>query len=338
MGWLDKVTAASKLAAEQARNAASKGIDYVESEYSDDGRFERMKDSTALLARGSSSIANQVTGQADEKLTQLGETRAGIVVGESARSLAAFAGDLPLVSVLGDTVRSRHGVDQLAQSLADDPTDPQRALYLAEAMHKCETDMAAYTRIRSATSLTFALRRSIIASTLELGDEESDPAKVRLLKSAFNRARARLLRDPRDTDALDITARVYLLTGRPENAATMAKVCVSVDPLCGSGWVTLARAYLGLSMNGNTRRAATKAVELGAGYGYILLASAELLETDAGALQSIERYEATKARCLPSDREVYMGFSGEGSQILEDIFSRQSGKIKRLTDRRSTDV
>jgi len=338
MSWLDKAAAASKLAAEQTRKAAAKSHDYIEGKYSDDVRYERFKDSTALLARRSSSIASQATGLADDTLTGLGETGTGNAVGESARSLAAWAGELPVVSVLGDTVRSRHGVDRLAQALADDPTNPRSALYVAEAMHKCETDMAAYTRIRSATSLTFALRRSIISSTLELGDDESDPVKIKLLKSAFVRARARLVKVPRDADALDVTARVYLLTGRPEDAATMAKICVSVDPLYGGGWVTLARAYLGLSMNKNAVRAATKAVELGSGYGYILLASAELLESKAGPIESIERYEATKAQCLPGDREAYVGFSGEGSHIFEDILSRQSGKVDRLTKRRSTDA
>ena len=333
MSWLDKAAAASKLAAQQTRKAAAKSQEYIDDKYSDDVRYERFKDSTVLLARKSSSIASQATGLADDTLTGLGETGTGNAVGESARSIAAWAGELPVVSVLGDTVLSRHGVDRLAQALADDPTNPRSALYLAEAMHKCETDMAAYTRIRSATSLTFALRRSIITSTLELGDEESDPVKIQLLKSAFVRARARLAKIPRDTDALEVIARVYLLTSRPDESATMAKICVSVDPLYGGGWVTLARAYLGLSMNENAVRAATKAIELGSGYGYILLASAELLESDAGARESIERYEATKARCLPVDREAYMGFSGEGSQIFEDILSRQSGKVKRLTER-----
>jgi hypothetical protein len=224
MNWLDKVAAASKLAAEQARDAAAKSIEYVEEKYSDDARYEKLKDSTALLGQKSSSIADQATGLVDETLTGVGETRAGNAVGGSARSIAAFAGDLPLVSVLGDTVRSRHGVDQLASALAADPKNPQRALYLAEAMHKCEADMATYTRIRSATSLTFALRRSVITSTLELGDEQSDPAQIRLLKGAFNRARARLIEAPNDVEALDLIARVYLLTARPQDAATTAKI------------------------------------------------------------------------------------------------------------------
>ena len=58
-------------------------------------------------------------------------------------------------------------------------------------------DLTAYRRVRSATSLTYAVRRQLMISTLQLGQEPTDSTQVRLLKSGFLRSpRSAVRADP----------------------------------------------------------------------------------------------------------------------------------------------
>lgn len=333
MGLMDKVNAAAKIAVEKTRQTAAAGLDAVETRYADDEKYQALKESAELAGQTAASLGGQAADIASQTVDMFGSTSSGDALGTVSRSVAAVLSEMPVLTVIGDTIRSRHGVGALAESLSKDPTDPLRALYLAEAMNRCEEDMATYTKLRSVTSLTYAMRRSLISSTLELGDANMDQTKIRLLKSAFGRARKHLAAAPSDAQTLDVVARVYLLTGRPNEAATMAKICISADPSFGSGWVTLARAYMAMSMNENAGRAAQRAVELGAGYGHVVLASTELRSSSTGAKDSIKRFEDTKNRCSPDDSVAYLGYAADNRQLLEEILDQQSRKLDKTIER-----
>ncbi len=333
MGWLDKTVAATKLAASQARKAAASGKEAVQEKYAGESTYVDIREWAVRTGERTMEIKDQSSQIVSELVASAGATGAGGSIGNHARSLGAILASLPVLSSIGDTIRARHGIDQLAAVLAEDPRNPVPAVHLAEAMHRCESDMATYTKIRSMTSLTYAMRRQLITSTLELGTDAVDPVKTRLLKSAFGRTRKRLSSTPNDAEALDLTARIYLMTGHFSEAATTAKIAVSADPMYGNAWVTLARAYLSLGMAANAANAARIAVDLGAGYGHLLLASAELHDDNADASSAISRYESTKAKITDQDRLDYLGFVTDGRQVFDTILSNQGDKGRALMER-----
>ena len=74
-----------------------------------------------------------------------------------------------MFSLASDVVKRRHGVPELYDLLAEDPEDPQRALWLAEAIARAKASMSTYARIRSITSPTFAIINQSARASTQIG-------------------------------------------------------------------------------------------------------------------------------------------------------------------------
>lgn len=327
MGWLDKATAAARIAASEARKATLDGMSKVESDYSGDARYESLKDRLRVLADKAKVAAAEVSAFGSEIAQEASATEWGTKIGDNARATGAFLSTLPVLTAMGDSVQSRNGVDELYAQFLESPKDPLRAVLLAEALLRCEKDLKVYQRVRSVTSLTYALRRKMITSTLELGAEDHDPTRLRLLKIAFSQSDKRVRRNPADAVALHVLARVYSGMGHHADAVTAAKLAVLADPSDGLPWVTLGRAYLGLGQAANAERASLQAVQLGAGYGNEIAASALLFLEENPGLATISRFEELRSQITTQDRVDYLGFASDVWGVAETLTRKQTDRF-----------
>jgi hypothetical protein len=322
---MDKAVAAGRLASREARKAAVEGALLVEERYGHSTDYQAAK---AGVSRARHLARETATWAMDEA----GQSVWGSATGSGARGAAHALKKLPVLTLIGDTVRARHGVDHLAERLRSQPRDAATAVHLAEAMHRCEAEMRAYTRVRTATSLTYGLRQKLVATTLELGTQDQEGSRMRLLKATHARLHTTIRRDPEDAVALELMARVLLLAGRFDDAAAFAKISILANAAPGHAWVTLARAYLALEQHSNGVRAAERAIALGFTFGHEVHAMATLQLATPG-LEAISAFEKTRALVSDEDKRAYLGHSADARSITETILASQMNKYDELTSK-----
>lgn len=329
MGWADRALAASKVASQKAKAAAKELATEIDSEYFEDARYEALRLRAGQLAERSLKVAAEARVAGSEALSELGNTEAGARVGGGARKVGMAISTLPIFTALGDSIKARHGVPELHQSFVDRPGDPARALFLAEAMARVQRDLRTYGRARSMVSPTYAVRRQLIRSAVELGDT-GDATQTKLMKVAFVRALAQVRANPTDAKALHVMARVYLVQGMTDDALRLAELAIFADRANGLAWVTLARVFLARGDYTQAARAAHEAIDRGAGYGNEVLASLEMLGEDQSGSQRIDRYEMYRSRITADDRAAYLGVAVDANGMLDQIKRSQLDKLNRL--------
>lgn len=245
------------------------------------------------------------------------------------RSAAGFIATLPVFTALTDAARARHGVDDLYATLRVHPQDPQQALWLAEALDRVHGDLALFGRVRSLTSPTYALRRRLLLSALELGEQPSDPVRVRLLKSAYRRSLSAVRVNSKDHEALHVLARIYLAQGDLVSAGRLAKVSILTDPSDGLAWITMARVFFVAGQYSSAKVAAERAVSAGAGYGNELLAQLVIAQTPEEAATAVAEFERLRSLVTPADRRAYFGTAVEPRAALRHVKEEQ---VRRAVD------
>jgi len=337
VGLFDNVKAVGILAkkkatqaAQKANQAAQKANKEVENKFGEDDRYQSAKHSgnkAATLAKSATKGARQV---GSEFAREVGETEVGKAVGRKARSATRKLASLPILSVAVDTAKARNGISSLHDAFADDPTDPDRALLLAEALERVRRDLLIYGRVRSAIEPSRLLVQQVVKTATGLGDTPTDPTQLRLLKVAFTLALKRLKGNPRDTIALHVLSRVYLTQGNTAEAARFAKLAILSDPSVGAPWITLARIYVAANQIANAERAARRSVDLGASYGNQVLADVVLAKTSGDELMAIDRYKSLRSRVTARGRRDYLGINVRNDKVIEGLWRAQRSKLQQL--------
>jgi tetratricopeptide (TPR) repeat protein len=163
-------------------------------------------------------------------------------------------------------IAARHCVDLLAEGLEQDPDDPRRSLWLAEALLRMQRDMRTWAWLRTVTDPSSNVFRT---AREEMSHPGGDDAAIRLLKTAFYRARSAAA----EPVAAHVLARVYLQRGRPQDALRLARLAGSKAP--GERrdlLITAALAFVALEQRDDAVRLAERAIEQGSSLGYAVLA------------------------------------------------------------------
>ena len=271
MSWFKKAKLAAQKVVDTASKTAKDLADEVESEFGGETWYEGAKKTATQIGVETNKLYQGSKEFGSDIVQELGSTELGKNVGDKTRVAAQFLSQLPVFSLAHDVLKSRHGIKALYTSFQDNPHDPLRALWLAEALGRVHSDLKVYSGIRSVISPSYALISQSLKLASKLGDEPTDPTQIRLLKHAFSLSLRRLKENPRDAVALHILARIYLVQNDPVEAVYFSKLAIVANTSDSNPWITLSRAYLALEQLNNARRAADKAVNFGQQYGREIL-------------------------------------------------------------------
>jgi len=333
MGWWDKVKATSAEAAKAAKEAVDSVVAEVETEFGDQDWYREAKSVGREIGEFGKDVWDGTTELVGETLDDLGKTEGGKVVGDKSRQFVGFLSKLPVLSIATDVMRARNGIDGLYEHLQEDPADPQRHLWLAEAIERMARDQTRYTAVRGVLDPTYVVARQAVKTSAELGQEGGDDTRIRLLKNAFALSIERLRADPADRAALHILARVYLGQRHLGEATRFCKLSVLADPADGEALVTLGRVYLALDQEQNARKSAELAIERDSSVGYEILADLTVKSVDGDAGARIEAYSDLLDRVQQPDRTAYWGPSVEGMNMVDAVGAAQMKKATDLLDR-----
>jgi|GEM_PF-6392246 len=332
MGWLNKVKAAKN----ELSNAAKKTVKVISEELEEVAGGQDWYEETKKVGKDlNGKLHNTVKASgevASEILTEFGKTEFGKSVGKSTRYSAGFLSKVPLISTATDIIRSVNGVDNLYEHLRLKPTDPERNLWLAEAMLRMERDQQRYLCVRAAIDPTMAIAQQAVKSAADLDKVPLEPSHRRLLKNAFILSVDKLKTRPNDTRSLHIISRVYLIQNDIGEATRFSKLAVLSDPSNGYPYVTLARIYSQMLQHENVNKAALSAIENGATIGNEVLAESKLADNNLSAGTRMSTYNDLRESVDQESREKYWGPSVRGYNILEAVGEAQLKKAKYLVN------
>ena len=261
------------------------------------------------------------------------EPRASVVAtaGDTVRRGRKRLAGLPGLTLTADTIAARHCVDLLAAGVKEDPDDPRRHIWLAEAVLRTRRDLKRWARMRAVADPRSLIVRSAVRGIASLGqDAEHDPAE-QLLKRAFALAQARVREHDRDPLALHAIARVYLARRMPEDAARLAGLASAAE----SGeraevLITGARALKALRRRDEAARLAQGAVDHGSTLGYELLAQLLLIDRahvkQAPAVHVVDVLELRR-EVRAEDRARYFGATRSTAEVALAVKSAQWQKL-----------
>ena len=323
MGWMDKALATAKLTADKAVKVSKELAEEFDAGLSSRDDYRSVKELAAEFRTKGMELAAGARDLTAEVAKEVGETELGAKAGQKMRSAAGVLAALPLVTAVTDVAKARQGVDELYAILLAQPQDPERALWLAEALDRVQRDLGMYRRVRSVTSMTYAARRRLIVGALELGLQPVDATRLRLLKSAYGRARSSLSANPEDAQALHVLSRVYLAQGDVLTAIKLAKLSILISPSHGLSWITLSRSFLAAKEYASAKEAAERAVSAGAGYGNEMLAQLILVQSQEGTTETVAEYDRLRSLVTMEDRRAYLGTSVDPRDAIRHIKDEQ---------------
>ena len=330
MAWFDKGKATTSIVAKNAKKVANEVKKEIDNEFGDSEWYQEAKN-IATEVKKEAQIAYQVAAELSGVMAEdFGNTESGKFIGEKSRSAGKFLSTLPIFSLKTDVIKNRHGVEHLFEHFSEDPNDPERALFLAEALSRVQSDLDVYSKVRSATSPTYAVISKSLITASYLGKEPSDPTQIKLLKLAFFKSIEKLKANPADSKALHILSRVYLAQKKHGEAIRFGKLSILADPNDGLPWVTLSRTYSEIDQHENARRAANRAIEKGAKYGYLLIADYDLADSEKANFGQVTKYIENREKVSLKDRSKYLGPGVLGNNILEGIGRNQFNKLTEL--------
>jgi hypothetical protein len=333
VGLIDRAKAAAKDAQDRVTAAARSGEERVAGVVGDE-RYAKARD------RAGSSVSRVVDGTrraGGAALDRAGATAGGQRVGDGARRAVRELQALPLVGLTPEAVAARNGVPTLRKRLRHDPKNPEHALWLAEALLRTQREMRVVRAAKSAANPTAVAARGVTHVAVRLGQPRGDPPHLRLLKTAFSGAAARVRADPSDADALRVCSRVYLVQGMLADAVRLAELAAAADPDDGRACATAAYAHLRSGDDGAAAEHAERAIARGCTVGHEV--HAELLRRQlvaAGDQPLKERSDAYAARLAQverRDRRAYYGAALGAPSVTWAVTAQESRKTARLTGR-----
>jgi len=340
LGIFDRLKAAASVAANAAKEAvgeqtdaiqrrAGKEVDDLESHVGEEGWYQGIKRAGGVGGEVASGVLQGAANIGRTIFEEAGRTELGRGIGASTREVTSTIGTLPIVSAVSDARRALHGVDALGDHLREDPSDPERFLWLAEALEALSQDRDRAVLMRALLNPTALLKIAALRTTRSLGREGED-ARRRLLKSAFVLTVRGLQACPTDARLLHVMARVYLAVDDPREAMRFAKLAVLAAPEDGAPLVTLARIYLSMGQRHNGRQAARLAAERGCTVGFALLADVVLEDAGVEPLERLKLHGVLIERIEEHDMLAYYGPRSQGFALVGAVGRAQWSKIEQF--------
>lgn len=332
MGFFDNLKNISREAKRQAIAKSNKLKNELDKEYGDDDSYNELKNMTrSALEKGKSFARNVGTGT-DELKNEAGSTEVGQAIGELSRYLSSKFSNLPVFSLTTDTAKEKNGVTLLSKHLSKNPEDPERYIWLAEAIMRTKSDMLHYTRIRSSVDPSYYMVKSTVQSLNSFGQLEKDATTIKLLKKAFILSFKRIEKKPRDHQALYCLGRVYYCQGDIPEAIKYLKLSILARKNALS-LVTLGKCYLELEQLENARKAGIKAINQNFTYAYSIIAEC-LMHDDShdNSVDKIKAYAKIQDKIKPVHRRAYLGPHGNTISILQGVGKKQWKRILNLIE------
>ncbi|MBB5867969.1 hypothetical protein F4553_001348 [Allocatelliglobosispora scoriae] len=310
-----------RTAAEQAQQAAEK----IKSK--DEGRFDQAAALAATAADSATGLAGKAGDARDRLVERGGQTRVGGGLGKAVRTIGGELSKLPLLSLPSDVMTERNGITELTALVAAEPTDPARSLWLGQALRAMERDQKIYFAVRSVVDPTKVVTRQLVGAAAEMGATSRVRVSERMLKRALALAILRLKDDPKDTAALEVAARVYLIRSGADKAMRTAKLAVATAPKGkrGSQLVTLALVYLAAQQIESAVKAADLAVKSGHTMGYQVMADAlyQGEQAESTARERHREFVRLAGQVTPDDRVAYLGFLPKTDAVFKAVATSQ---------------
>ena len=307
MGFLDKAKALANEAADAGKRVANVVSEHVDEVAQKDDRVGR-------IVSGTKAAASTGKEKIQTKSDELSETVSGKRVGGAVRKVGQVVGGLPILSAVVDAIRAKNCVD----------------LWLAESLIKTSQDMSKYQYVKGTIDPSSFFIAGAMKKTAEIG-KDSIPTDEKLLRSAWILAIKNLKKSPRNSEALDVLARVYLAKGDRHRAIATAKAAVLADHRNPIARVTLGRALLADRKFTQAHDVGVSAVRAGSTLGYLISAEASQLESRDGnkvhVSDRVKAYEKLVANVTPVDRILYSGAYREPDEIARATKTSQTEKI-----------
>ena len=322
MGFLDKAKALANEAADAGKRVANVVSEHVDEVAQKDERIGR-------LVSGTKSAATTSREKIQTKSDEFSETESGKKAGSAVRKVGQVISSLPILSAVIDAIRAKNCVDLLVLRLKQEPQNPYTNLWLAESLIKTSQDMAKYRYVKGAIDPSSFLIAGAMQKTAELG-KDAIPTDEKLLRNAWILAIKNLKTSPRNSEALDVLARVYLAKGDRHRAIATAKAAVLADPKDPIARVTLGRALLADRKFTQARDIGVSAVRAGSTLGYLISAEASQLDSRDGnkvhVSERVRAYEKLVANVTSVDRIRYNGAYREPEEIAQATKVSQTEK------------
>lgn len=329
MGLMNKLRAVGNEAGKAAKQLADDAARKSEDSFGQQNWYENVKATGQKVRDYSSKSWLKGSGAANELLGDFEKTKAAEGIGKASRKITGLLGKAPLLSVVTDVFRSVHGIDALYEHLLNDPEDPERHLWLSEAMVRMARDRQRYVAVRSTVDPAYIAMQKSVQLATSLNQRNLDPTQVRLLKNAFALSLQMLKKNPRDQRALHVISRVYLIRRIQGEATRFSKLAILADPSNGYPYVTLARTYLQLGQVVNARKTAKFAVDKKASIGNEIVAETWLAE-NGNDESRLHAYTRLLDQVDQDSREAYWGPSVQGLNIVEAVGAAQMKKVSAL--------
>jgi len=340
VGIFDRLKAAASVAANAAKEVveeradavqkrAVKEVDDLEAHVGEEGWYQGIKRAGGVSGEVASGVIQSAADIGRTLFEEAGRTELGRGLGESTREVTATIGAMPIVSAVSDARRAMHGVDALGDHLRAEPADPERYVWLAEALEGLGRERDRATLMRALLNPTAILKIATLRTTRSLGREGED-ARRRLLKSAFALTVRGLRERPADPRLLHVLARIYLALGEPVEAVRFAKLAVLAAPRNGGPLVTLARVYLAMGQLRNGREAARLAAERGCTAGFALLADVVLEDASVEPMERLRLHGVLIERIEEADMVACYGPRPQGFELVGAVGRAQWAKIEQF--------
>ena len=326
ISWREWSRAAAAEAKEKAERAAAAASKRADAWFAADERRQRAKAQNDRLLGKAQAAGADVRDRAEHELGRLGATAGGKRVGAVVRRVGAEAGRLPGITILGDTFTHRHGVDVLLTRFREDPTDPERAVWLAEALRRSERDRWVWRAARTVVDPSTLVVRSAMGAAATLGaDADRRRPSERVLRHGFHHAVRRVRSDARDAGALHTLARIYLSRGHPAVARELAGLAAMAAPDdAGLALVTAAHAAAASGAAEDARSLATAAVDHGCSLGWAVLS--RLVDEESDTAARVAERARLLALVTDEDRVRYHGVVRSAGSTVAAVASTQKNR------------
>lgn len=332
MGFFDNLKNISREAKRQAKKKSKEIKEELDEEFGDEQLYKDAKEITKSTINEGKNLSKSVAKEAGEIQKEFGDTDLGKSIGEISRSISSRLSQLPVFSLTADTVKGKNGVDKLYKHLAKDPNDPERYIWLAEAIMRTRLDMKHYSRIRSTVDPSYYMVKTSVKSLNSLGELEKDPTTIKLLKKAFMLSLEAIEENTRDHKALYCLGRIYFCQGDIPEATKYSKLSF-LARTNALALITLGKCYLNLDQLANAKKAAKRALAFNSTYSYKILAECKMLDkTQDNSIEKIESYANQMNKIAPKHRAAYLGPSGDTINILEGIGKKQWQRLLNLME------
>ena len=331
MGFFDNLKNISNEAKRQARSKSKKIKKELDEEFGDNDLYNNAKDIASSSIEEGKNISKSVANKVEKRREEFGETEMGKSFGELSRSITSRLSELPLFSLTADTAKAKNGVAPLYKHLAKDTEDPERYIWLAEAIMRTRMDMLHYSRIRSTVDPSYYMVTKSIKTLNSLGELEKDPTTIKLLKKAFMLSLKRIEENPRNHKALYCLGRIYFCQGDISEAIKYSKLSF-LARTNSVALITLGKCYLNLDQVGNAKKAGNRAIAYNSTYGFKILGECVMLDKSTEPIERIEKYANFLNKIGTKHRADYLGPSGDTMSIFEGIGKKQWQRLLNLME------